>query len=568
VLYLRESQNTPFGNPHETFYRIKWPETVDSEADIVPVDGRPAELPPLLFTRIVDIGTARHGKIFRAAGDDTVQLTWGPTDDGPARWSPDRRLISLQRGWREGQEYRFNLFVMDTAGRDVWRVTDGPYQDNLLDWSPDGSRIAFQRCDRGEYSIWLSDVDGRRKEKLVDLADWSAGNVRAHFSPDGRSLAWAFEAGDEVEVIDLRRRLARRIPVGCELDPSSFLWSPDGQWLATLCRTAEDRTLIMVSMTGRGGPYSVAAVASPAFNLSHWTGDRPGHVTNIRMSNDTIDLATGEGRSMSLEATDSAGPTLFPAMRWQTLDTMIAKVDDRGFVRGSRPGTTMLVASAGEFRADTVVVRVYAEPIDTLLHELWDGDIDTATWTIVGWPEPAIVPGVGPDGSAVLLNNGDYNWPSGVITREEFDLSRGLTVEFQAYLELTGLHWQELEAYLVPLAKAFTPGNERARTHLASLSVMGQSPTYATSYYGCTSMGTGARAQSWPPPGGDRGWHRFVIQIRPDGYFECYLNGERLGPYEISEPLRAPRAAVYLGGRSNLTKIYHGPLLVTRGLRY
>ncbi len=571
VLYLREWESTPPGNPRETFYRVKWPETIDSEAEIVPVDGRPAELPPPLFTRIVDIGATRHGKIFQVAGHDTVQLTWGPTDDGQAKWSPDRRLVGVQRGWREGQEYRFNLFVIDTAGRDVWRVTDGPYQDGFLDWSPDGSRIAFRRNDGGQYSIWLSDADGRRKEKLVDLGDSGPRTPYASFSLDGRSLAWAMdEASDELEVIDLRRRLAKRIPVGCSLVPSSFLWSPDGEWLATLCRTAEDRTVIMVSMTGRGGPYSVAAVPSPRFHLSHWIGDRPGHVANIRTGTGTIELAIGEGRSMSLEATDSTGRTVFPAMRWQIADTLIAKVDGHGFVRGSAPGTTKLVASAGGFRADTVVVHVQSQAIDTLLYELWDEGIDTATWKIVGWPEPATVAGAGPDGSAALLSNGDYNWPSGVITREEFDLSRGLTVEFQAYLELTGLHWQELAAHVVPLAKAFTPGNERALgSILASFRVIGQSPTVAKSSYSCSEgMGTGSRAQAWPPPGGDSGWHRFVIQIRPDGYFECYLNGERLGPYEISEPLRAPRAAVFLGGRSNLTKIYHGPLLVTRGLRY
>jgi hypothetical protein len=570
VLYLREWEDTPLGNRQEIFYRVKWPETIDSDAEIVPVDGRPAELPPLLITRIVDVGATRHGKTFRVAGHDTVQLTWGPTDDGAVLWSPDVRFIGLQRGWREGQEYRFNLFVIDTAGREVWRVTDGPYQDGFLDWSPDGSRIAFRRNDGGRYSIWLADADGGRKEKLVDLGDSGPSTPYASFSPDGRSLAWAMDVSDEVEVIDLGRRLAKRIPVGCELVPSSFLWSPDGQWLATLCRTAEDRTLIMVSMTGRGGPYSVAAVPSPAFDLSHWVGHRPGYVTNLRMATNSIELATGEGRSTSLEVTDSAGRSVFPAMRWQIADTLIASVDDHGFVRGRRPGTTKLVASAGEFRADTVVVRIHSEAIDTLLHELWDGGIDTATWEIVGSPQPAIVPGAGPDGSAALLSNGDYNWPSGVITRGEFDLSSGLTIEFQAHLELTGLHWQELAAFLVPLAKAFTPGNERATgVQVASLSVIGQSPTYTTSYYRCSDgMGTGSGDQTWPPPGGDRGWHRFVIQIRPDGYFECYLNGERLGPYEISEPLRAPRAAVFLGGRSNLTKIYHGPLLVTRGLRY
>ena len=170
----------------------------------------------------------------------------------------------------------------------------------------------------------------------------------------------------------------------------------------------------------------------------------------------------------------------------------------------------------------------------------------------------------------MLLSNGDYNWPSGVITREEYDLSGGLTVEFQAYLQLTGLHWQELEASIVPLSNALTLGNERnSGTPLALWTVIGQSPTYTRSFHSCgDGLATGHGRLDWTSESGGRGWRHFVLQIRPDGYFECYLDGERLGPYEIPETLRAPRAAVFIGGRSNLTRIYHGPLLVTRGLRY
>jgi hypothetical protein len=63
-------------------------------------------------------------------------------------------------------------------------------------------------------------------------------------------------------------------------------------------------------------------------------------------------------------------------------------------------------------------------------------------------------------------------------------------------------------------------------------------------------------------------WHHFVIQIRSDARVECFVDGRLHGSFEIPESHRAPAAAVMLGGRSNQTRIYHGPVLVTRGLRY
>jgi hypothetical protein len=569
VLYLSETENTPPDRPLRTFHRVRWPETIEEEAELLPVDGRPPELPPPLIVQANEEGPTRHYKIFRVAGADTIQLTWGQTDDG-ARWSPDRRLISLRRGWPEGQDYRFNLFVIDTMGQEVWRVTDGPYQDSFLDWSPDGSRIAFWRNDGGSVSIWLSDADGQRKEKFLETTDPDRQGTSVRFSPDGRRLALAYTGADEIEIVDLRRRSSQYIPAGCTLAPTTMLWSPDARWLTTACTTSEGRTVIVVSTTGGGGPYPVVDVPSAAWELSHWIGDQPGHITGIRIERDAVELATGEGRRASMEATDSAGRSLFPATRWETADTVVASVDELGFVRGRRPGTTLLIASAGGFRADTVTVHVVSAPVDTIFYETWNSEIDTATWTIVGQPDPTIVPGVGPDSGAALLSNGDYNWPSGVITRREFDLSSGLTVEAWAYLEFTGLHWQELEVSIVPLANAFTAGNERASgTPLANWTVIGHSPTYTTSFYSCSDgRGNGSGSLPWPPTQADRRWHHFVLQIRPDGYFECYLDSELTGRYETTEQLWAPRAAVFLGGRSNLTRIYHGPLLVTRGLRY
>ena len=65
----------------------------------------------------------------------------------------------------------------------------------------------------------------------------------------------------------------------------------------------------------------------------------------------------------------------------------------------------------------------------------------------------------------------------------------------------------------------------------------------------------------------DGAWHRVTLVIRPDSWTECYFDDTLLARYAISEQARASTGVLFLGGRSYKTEIYHGPVLVTRGLR-
>jgi hypothetical protein len=49
---------------------------------------------------------------------------------------------------------------------------------------------------------------------------------------------------------------------------------------------------------------------------------------------------------------------------------------------------------------------------------------------------------------------------------------------------------------------------------------------------------------------------------------DCWMNGELLGKTPTPEALRGGPFAVSLGGRMENTRIYHGRVLVTRGLRH
>jgi hypothetical protein len=227
------------------------------------------------------------------------------------------------------------------------------------------------------------------------------------------------------------------------------------------------------------------------------------------------------------------------------------------------------VASFPGLGTDSARVTVLPASVDTVLFEDWAQGIRPTRWEIVGTPRPAAVRGAGLGGGSAFISNGDYNWPSGVLTRSEFQLGEGVTLELDARFEFTGQHWQELELALVPRAVAFN-GSERAiggRT--AWWWVTGPSPKYQTSTFGCGTDGDGgALADAWPPGDSSTAWHRLVLEIRPDRRGECYLDGKLLGRFGISEDAARTPVAVYVGGRTYKTRIYHGLLLLTRGLRY
>ena len=86
---------------------------------------------------------------------------------------------------------------------------------------------------------------------------------------------------------------------------------------------------------------------------------------------------------------------------------------------------------------------------------------------------------------------------------------------------------------------------------------------------GCSDgSSTGVGSRELPEHIADGNWHRVALQIRPDHWAECYIDGDLVARYEISEAVRTPTGVLFIGGRSYETRIYHGPVLVTRGLRY
>ncbi|HWP37277.1 MAG TPA: BTAD domain-containing putative transcriptional regulator [Gemmatimonadales bacterium] len=569
TLYVaHEGSPVPGPGPVPAVMKVNWPRRPGDSPTTRQFQGWPGDLPPQLLPLLVTGGSGSHTKIFLIRDRDTTQLTDGPTDDGPAVWSPDRRWIAVQRGWRVGDDYRFNLFVLDSTGTVLRQLTNGPQQDFLLAWSPDGSRLAIQRAVNGDYTLWTVDSDGGHPENLSQRFSLRDPVKAVAFAPDGGSLAVTTVSVSTVELLGLMPFRRRSLAAGCEIDPNFIAWSPDGRWLALACQEGTNRFLTLLAANGSARHDRVADLGDHKWYALAWVADSPRYVEHIEIRPRPISIPVGRGRRIQSRALDAKGEPMRVPLRWLVGDTTVASVDELGFLRGHRPGRTWLTASAGGFRADSTEVAVVPARIDTLLHETWAEAINAARWQVVGMPPPMIVSHAMPDGSPAFLSNGDFNWPSGVLSAEEFPTEDGVTLEVQARFAFTGDHWQEFEVALVPRSMAFH-GSERAVSgRLAWWWISGPSPRYLTRQVACGSDQADGVVRGDSLPLEENRWHRLALQLRPDGILECYFDGRRIGSVETLPRLRASSLAIYLGGRTHRTQILHGPALLTRGLRY
>lgn len=198
-----------------------------------------------------------------AAGGEPQQLTH--TDDleqFPA-WSPDGNRILFTRG---SVMDNIDIYVMDADGGNVRRLTEHAERDQQASWSPDGRQIAFVSQRDGDVEIWIMEVDGAGKRKLVQGRE-------PGWSPDGTRLSFVsshFEGHDELYVINADGSNMQRLTEQKKTDwfPN---WSPvgdrivfcserfGGQELMVMTANGEAKTRVTIYEKG----YEEAPVWSP-----------------------------------------------------------------------------------------------------------------------------------------------------------------------------------------------------------------------------------------------------------------------------------------------------------------
>ena len=495
-------------------------------------------------------------------------ITTNPGEDVPIGWSPDGAwALFLSDSGSEPGAYRYDAHALHLASGTPLQVSDNPFQNNAA-WSPDGSRIAVLSNVPDGDSLRIVTVDGAEVSRYG-----FAGRIGFHWSPDGRDLLVVEVRSDADGQSGLYLVRPGESPVSVQVplltSVAAARWSPDGAHMVLTGRAGRARKVVIC----RAPACPVAELELPSVALlAYWIPDAPPRwVERIALNVEPAALEVGESATVTLRSLDQNGAAFTPPeVRILELDPEIGFLDSTGVFHATRPGVARLVATHGGWRADTVrVVVTRGEPYAAALEEDWEDGIDTTTWKAFGVPLPEVVAG---RGGRSFRSNGDSLYPSGVVTRVPWNLSRGFTVEWRQSTPLTGELWQEvwLEFSLGPLDAFVEQPGEPYPVRATRIQVAAPILHFQPPVPKLTLMCGGWERNEGYPDHLTRGdWHAFALQVHPDGRCELFIDG-RLSVTVDGDPGSAFDQPLYfwVGGRSVRTDVLLDDLALWRGLRW
>ena len=219
--------------------------------------------------------------------------------------SPDGNTIYFARKTIDSQLtiYRLSIFGGLPA-----KIADGT--EGWMSISPDGSRISFVRCPNApdeNCSLYIADaVDGKNEQKLVTYRD----SVRIgdnEFSPDGRSIAFAYGQSDDGEdnfglaEVDVGSGALRDVSTYRFYNIKAIQWLPDNRgWLVTANRKTWPDVPIL-HLPSDGSPPTKLTQDSESYSGLSATADLTALVTT-QVRRDTslymIDTVSGEEQNL------------------------------------------------------------------------------------------------------------------------------------------------------------------------------------------------------------------------------------------------------------------------------
>jgi Tol biopolymer transport system component len=312
------------------------------------------------------IGTNSHAAFSASANDVMVfwrgsatrdrQLTWYDRqgkvlgtagEPGDYRWlalSPDGTHAALST--RNGQAS--NIWLLDLSRGTRWRFTFGSATDLGPVWSPDGTRIIFssghelyQRPASGvkdaevlltyseephatswsrdgrfllfevlhpktKWDIWVLPLEGAKKPVPFLVTDFAEGD--AHFSPDGRWVAYASDESGHLEIY-VRSFAMNSARTAVE---SGGKWQISNGYGVEPCWRGDGRELYYRSQDGR--IMAVEMGANPEFRIGK--PEPLGFAAGVAAS--AVWDAMPDGRRFLVAAPKSNGPEPYTVIvNWQ-----------------------------------------------------------------------------------------------------------------------------------------------------------------------------------------------------------------------------------------------------------
>ncbi len=139
---------------------------------------------------VVAVSTNNDLYIMKTSGGDPVPITSeNLSNDNNPRYSPDGRYIAYRAQLTPGFEAdRFRLILYERrSGKKINLTEDLDYSVGNFTWSPDGGSIFFCAEDKGRYSIFKTELGGKKTSAVI-----SGGyDNDLRVTPDGKNLIFA-----------------------------------------------------------------------------------------------------------------------------------------------------------------------------------------------------------------------------------------------------------------------------------------------------------------------------------------------------------------------------------------
>lgn len=395
-----------------------------------------------------------------------------------ARWSPGgEQLVAATRGVPD------SLLVLTGAGERV----DGVSWPTIWSacWTSSG-RIAFVGEQDGEPRVMQWDLSTRSVDPLRNPGPLAAPHLAC--SPDGSAVVvLTMQDGlPGLELVPLDGTPSRPLSIALGDIPASLRWVPTGV-----------RPLI----TG----ITVEAVPGP--------------------------LRWGEQYPLQASVTWSDGVSRETPVDWQATDPDIVSVGPDGVITTNRPGSAHIVARAGGWRSDTLLVEVEPRQVTegVVIRESFAA-LDSTRWQSLGEPAPRVVQMTG--GPALELS-GDGERQDGLILGDPISLPRGGTVELEFLTEFTRTDGQHIR--LVLGSAEPRPGGDPSRwsgwqwDRQLVVTYPEAGPGGRFNPDRISIEGTGWRFLDIPEEVQQGEWTHLAVQVRADGEVSFYMNHRYLG---------------------------------------